>query len=87
MESSQDPRLAFAERMPLLAPGRAASAGVQPYRHLNLSLGFALGADDTACCVHDWLWLLKLQPPKKKQMFTKTHISCTNQCRQASLVL
>ena len=52
-----------------LSPPRAAAAsvGVPPSRHLNLSLGFAVGADDIGtCCVHDWLWLLKLQPPQKE---------------------
>ena len=88
VDSSQDPACDTQGACCLSQPRAiAASAGVQPYPHLNLSLGFALGADDIACCVHDWLWLLKLQPPQKKQMFTKTHISCTNQRRQASLVL
>ena len=52
-----------------LSPPRAAAArvGILPSRHLNLSLGFAVGSDDIGtCCVHDWLWLLKLQPPKRR---------------------
>ena len=67
VDSSQDPACDTQGTCCLSRPRAiAASAGVQPYLHLNLSLGFALGADDIACCVHDWLWLLKLQPHKKR---------------------
>ena len=66
-ESSRDPTCDTG-RMRLSPPrAAAASVGILPSRHLNLSLGFAVGADDIGtCCVHDWLWLLKLQPPPKE---------------------
>lgn len=86
-ESSRDPAGDTQGALRLPAPGFRGKFRGSALPALESESTVSTGANDTASCVHDWLWLLKLQPPKKKQMFAKTHIICTDHCRQARLVL